>query len=55
METTDLNNQLNLKQTELNFTSNPEKRKNLQNDIAIIRHKLEIARIKHLIKTLQQS
>ncbi len=53
METLDLNNQLRLKQTELNFVSDSEKRKKLANDIEIIKHKLSIERIKELIKRLQ--
>jgi len=55
METTDLKNQLTVKQTELNLTHEPEKRKNLEADITIIRHRLEIERIKELIKTMHSS
>jgi hypothetical protein len=53
METTDLRNQLKLKQTELNLTTDSEKKRKLATDIEIINHKLSIERIKQLIQNLQ--
>ncbi len=53
METIDLQNQLKLKQTELNLTSDIDKRQKLVNDIEIIKHKLSIDRIKQIIKQIQ--
>lgn len=53
METSDLQNQLKLKQTELNLTSDPDKKRKLATDIQIINHKLSIERIKQLIQNLQ--
>lgn len=53
METTDLRNKLKLKQTELNLTSDSEKKRKLATDIEIINHKLSIERLKQLIQNLQ--
>jgi len=53
METSDLRNQLKLKQTELNLTTDPDKKRKLATDIQIINHKLSIERIKQLIQNLQ--
>lgn len=53
METIDLNNQLKLKQYQLNMTTDADQRKKLADDIQIIKHKLSIERIKELIKQLQ--
>jgi hypothetical protein len=53
METSDLQNQLKLKQTEMNLTSDPDKKRKLATDIQIINHKLSIERIKQLIENLQ--
>ena len=52
-KTTDLRNQLKLKQTEMNLTSDSEKKRKLATDIEIINHKLSIERIKQLIQNLQ--
>ena len=49
----ELRNQLSIKQTELNLTKDTDKRKAIETDITIIRYKLEIERIKQLIKALQ--
>lgn len=54
METNELRNKLKIKQTELNLTHDPEKRKVLQTDIAILNHKLSIERIKDIIHSLEQ-
>ena len=53
METTELQNQLKLTQTEMNITSDINKRQKLADDIEIIKHKLSIERIKQLIKQIQ--
>jgi hypothetical protein len=53
METSDLQNQLKLKQVELNLTTDPDKKRKLATDIQIINHKLSIERIKQLIQNLQ--
>ena len=53
MPTNDLQNQLKLKQTEMNLTSDTEKKRKLATDIQIINHKLSIERIKQLIQNLQ--
>ena len=53
MEITDLQNKLTLKKTELNLTSDPDKKRKLATDIQIINHKLSIERIKQLINTLE--
>jgi hypothetical protein len=53
MPTTDLRNQLKLKQTEMNLTSDTDKKRKLATDIQIINYKLSIERIKQLIQNLQ--
>ncbi len=55
METNELRNKLKLKQTELNLTTDPEKRKALETDITILNHKLSIERIKELISQIENS
>lgn len=52
MEKTELQNQLKLKQTELNLTTDPDKKRKLATDIEIINHKLSIERIKQIIQNL---
>lgn len=54
MDRSDLQNHLNLKQTELNFTHDPEKRKSIQDEMSVLRLKLEIERINDQIKQLNQ-
>ncbi len=53
MQTTDLRNQLKLKQTELSLTTDNEKRRTLTTDIQIINHRISIERIKELIQNLE--
>lgn len=53
MEQNEINNQIAIKQGELNLTHNLEHRKDLEIAIQILRHKQEIERIKNLIKMLQ--
>lgn len=54
METTDLRNQLNLKQTKLNYAKDAETRKKVEKEISILRLKLEIEKIRDRIKFLNQ-
>jgi hypothetical protein len=54
MESTELRNQLNLKQTELNFTKDIESRKKIETAMSVIKLKLEIEKIKDRIKFLNQ-
>jgi hypothetical protein len=54
MDTTDLRNQLILKQTEMNLSKDADKKRKLATDIQIINHKLSIERIKQLIISLEK-
>jgi hypothetical protein len=54
MENMDLQNQLNLKQTELNYSKDADTRKQIEKEISILRLKLEIEKIRDRIKFLNQ-
>ena len=54
MENMDLQNQLNLKQTELNYSKDADTRKKIENEISILRLKLEIVKIRDRIEYLKQ-
>ena len=54
MDKTEIQTHLNLKQTELNFTHEPEKRASIQNDMSVLRLKLEIETIKEKIEQLNK-
>lgn len=54
MENMDLQNQLNLKQTELNYSKDADTRKKIQKEISILQLKLQIEKIRERIKFLNQ-
>ena len=54
MQTSDLQNQLKLKQTELNYAHDSDSRKRIEKQISVIRLKLEIEQIRDRIKYLNQ-
>lgn len=49
-----LNQKLKIKQTELNYTTEPKERKLIEKSINILRLKLEIEKIRDRIKYLNQ-
>lgn len=54
MTTSEIQQQINLKQTELNYTHDPEKRKSIQVSMSILKYRLEIERIRDQINALSQ-
>lgn len=54
MQTNELQNQLNLKQTELNYAHDASTRKKIEKQINVLRLKLEIEQIRDRIKYLNQ-
>ena len=54
MSTNELHQQLNLKQTELNYANDTEQRKTIEKAINILRLKLEIEKIRDRIDFLNQ-
>ncbi len=55
MESSDLQKQLNLKQTELNYTHDADMRIKIEKAISILRLKLEIEKIKERISFLSKA
>ncbi len=53
MNSQELQNKLRFKHTELNLIQDPEARKEIQTEIQIINHKIQIERIKETIRKLQ--
>ncbi len=54
MESNELQNQLHIKQTELNYTKDSEARKKVENEISILHLKMEIEKIRDRIKLMNQ-
>lgn len=54
MDSKELQNNLNLKQAELNYTKDADTRKKIENQINIIKLKLEIEKIRDRIEFLSQ-
>lgn len=54
MDSKELQNNLKLKQAELNYTQDADTRKKLENQISIIKLKLEIDKIRDRIEYLNQ-
>jgi hypothetical protein len=52
---TNLNNQLTLKNTELNLTTDAEQRKKITNQLTILKYRKEIEALQQKIKLLQQN
>lgn len=54
MKSTELQQQINLKQTELNYEKDNEKRQSIEKAINVLRLKVEIEKIKERIRFLNQ-
>jgi len=54
MQTSELQNQLKLKQTELNYAHDAVTKKRIEKQISVLRLKLEIEQIRDRIKYLNQ-
>ena len=54
MQTNELQNQLKLKQTELNYAHDADAKKRIEKQINVLRLKLEIEQIRDRIKYLNQ-
>lgn len=55
MENLDIKNQMTVRQTELNLTSDTDQRKKIMNQLAILKYRLEIDNPRHKIEQLQIS
>ena len=55
MENLDIENQMTVKQTELNLTSDTDQRKKIMNQLAILKYKLDIDNLRRKIEKLQKN